>query len=339
VKVIKRVLAACGVIVLVWHGFFTSSAQEKIDTLTTDTNLVTVYLSVVDRQTNFLTSLSRDDIKVYEDGIEQRISTFQQATDRPVSIALLMDISGSERNTLSREKSAAKSFAAAVIQRPIDQLAVISFAADPFLEHSLTNTVKDADEAIERIGRIQGTQGYQGSGEILPAGSQPAGGTLSYTSAIWDAVWITCRYVMAAQPLNSRKVVVLVTDGEDTSSRANLDEAIDIAIKTDAMVYVIGIGDNSIADGVNRSTLSKLATSTGGQVFFPRKDEDLGKSFQKIAQDLRSHYVVTYVPRRGNVSERSFREIRIELTNSSQRARHKMFYRKGYYFPQTHVGT
>ena len=329
---ILRTVGYCFVITISQNLFPANGQIEQDQIVRVDTNLVNVFFSAVDKDTRFFTSLERNDVNVYEDGIKQEISTFQHQTDRPLSIALLIDISGSEKNALTQEKAAAKSFVNAVIRRHDDQVAIISFAADPFLEQSLTGKAGDAEKAIDHLDTVKGVRGYQGTGRALPIGVKPADGWLSYTSAIWDALWITSRHLMSTLPINRRKVVVIVTDGEDTSSRANLDEAIDIAIKTDTVIYVIGVGDSSIAEGVNRRTLSKLALQTGGQFFSPKKDDDLGGAFDRIADELRSQYLLTYVPPNKS-TERSYRQVRVEISNRISRRHHlRLFYRPGYYF-------
>ena len=332
IKKTMRTVGYCFVILISQNLFAANGQTEQDQVVRVDTNLVNVFFSAVDKDTRFFTALERSDVKVYEDGVEQEISTFQHQTDRPLSIALLIDISGSEKNALTQEKAAAKSFVDAVIRRHDDQVAIISFAADPFLEQSLTTKVGDAEKAIDQLGIVKGVRGYQGTGRALPIGVKPADGWLSYTSAIWDALWITSRHLMSTLRMNCRKVVVIVTDGEDTSSRASLDEAIDIAIKTETVIYVIGVGDSSIAGGVNRRTLSKLALETGGQFFSPKKDEDLGGAFDRIADELRSQYLVTYVPYNKS-TERSYRQVRVEINSRILRKHQlRLFYRPGYYF-------
>lgn len=321
------------IIIVLCQGVLIANAQTEPDTvIRVNTNLVNLFFSAIDKDARFFTSLQRADVKVYEDGIEQEILTFQYQTNRRLAIALLIDISGSEKTSLPQEKAAAKSFVDTVIRERDDQVAIISFAADPFLEQSLTSNVADSWTALDRVEPIRGVRGYQGKGRALPSGAKPAAGSLSYTSAIWDALWITCRHVMATVPVSSRRVVVIVTDGEDTSSRANLEEAIDIAIKTDTVVYVIGVGDTSIGDRVNKRTLSKLALETGGQFFAPKKDKDLAGAFDQIAKELRSQYLLTYAPR-NNSADAAYRLVRVEVSSPILRRRPlRLFYRPGYYF-------
>jgi VWFA-related protein len=315
------------------QNVFSAHAQTEPDqVIKVDTNLVSVFFTAVDQDNRFVTSFERADVTVYEDGVKQEILAFQRDTDRPLSLALLIDISGSEKLKLAEEKAAARGFVDAVIRNNSDQMAIVSFAADPFLEQPLTNGIEDARKAIERIEVVKGVRGYQGRGTVLPAGAKPASGFLSYTSAIWDALWITSRHLLSPLPVNSRRVIVIVTDGEDTSSRASLDEAIDIALHTDTVIYVIGVGDTSIAGGVNKGALGKLALRTGGRFFSPRKDEDLTAAFERIATELRSQYLLTYAPRNVN-AEQAYRQVRIEIGDSqSRKYRPRLFYRPGYYF-------
>lgn len=330
----RRVLKTfgfCLVIALSQCAFIANGQGEPDDVIRVDTNLVSLFFSAVDKNNQFMTSFERSDVTVYEDGVRQEILTFQKSTDRPLSLALLIDISGSEKRTLVEEKIAAKSFLDAVIRRELDHVAIISFAADPFLEQPLTNNIDEAKRAIDRIQPTKGVLGYQGKGMVMPAGAKPATGSLSYTSAIWDALWITSRQLFSPLPANMRRVMVIVTDGEDTSSRANLDEAIDITLHTDTVVYAIGVGDTSVTDGVNKSTLSKIALRTGGQFFSPRKEEDLTGAFERIANELRNQYLLSYVPLNRN-AEPAYRRLRIEIGNTKSRPR--LFYRPGYYFRQ-----
>lgn len=331
-KRILKIIGSCFFIVISQNLFVATGQTEPDQVIKVDTNLVNVFFSAVDKDSLFLTSLERADVKVYEDGRQQEILTFRHEMDRPLSIALLIDISGSEKHTLTQEKIAARFFIDEAIRRTHDQVAIISFAADPFLEQSLTNNIEDAKKAMDRVQAIKGVLGYQGTGSILPISAKPAGGSLSYTSAIWDALWITCRHLISGLPINRRKVLVIVTDGEDTSSRASLQEAVDIAVRTDTVIYVIGVGDTSIAQGVNSRMLSNLAFQTGGQFFSPKKVQDLTGAFDRIARELRSQYLLTYVPQ-NKIAEDSYRQVRVEVsTPRSRRDKLRLFYRPSYYF-------
>ena len=205
----------------------------------------------------------------------------------------MIDVSGARGNILANEKRSPPVCSPKLVANSHDdRIALISFAGDPYLEQSLTNRSVDIEPVLDRIKKI-GTQ-YHGLGTLLPFGAKPVTGSLIYTSAIWDAVWLTCKGILPKPGGKRRNVLVIVTDGEDTSSRATLDEAISRAVESDAVVYAIGVGDTTLTEGVNRKTLRRLANETGGRFFQPKTIEDLNSSFAGIEQDLRSQYVITY---------------------------------------------
>jgi len=326
------ILAAKKMAILVTCLFaFPGRAQaQNEDVIRINSDLVNVFFSAVDRNNNFSTAIAESDIALYEDDVRQEFFTFQKQPDRPLSIALLIDLSTSQKEKLSEEKKAALSFVNSVVSNKHDRVAVISFGADPFLEQSLTSNINEVAESLERM-KILSPVGYEGRGRILPVGARAATGSLTYTTAIWDAIWITSKSVMSEVEPQARRVIVIITDGEDTSSRATLDEAIDGAIQADTIVFAIGIGDPKVSNGVNKSALKKLGSETGGQVYFPRTDDDLNNSFKRIERELRSQYVVAYVPHQTKPSG-PYRRIRIEVTSPAlKRNKLRLFYRKDYY--------
>jgi len=228
------ILAAKKMAILVTCLFaFPGRAQaQNEDVIRINSDLVNVFFSAVDRNNNFSTAIAESDIALYEDDVRQEFFTFQKQPDRPLSIALLIDLSTSQKEKLSEEKKAALSFVNSVVSNKQDRVAVISFGADPFLEQSLTSNINEVAESLERM-KILSPVGYEGRGRILPAGARAATGSLTYTTAIWDAIWITSKSVMSEVEPQARRVIVIITDGEDTSSRATLDEAIDGAIQAD----------------------------------------------------------------------------------------------------------
>lgn len=304
---------------------------QSDDVVRINSDLVNIFFSAVDRNEKFTTRLTESDIALYEDNVRQELFTFQKQSDRALSIAILIDLSRSQKNKFTEQKRAALSFVNSVVSNNRDRVALISFGADPFLEQHLTTNINEIAASLERI-EVLSTVGYRGRGTILPPGARPATGSLTYTTAIWDAIWITCKSVMSEVEPSTRRVIVIITDGEDTSSRASLDEAIAGAIQTDTVVFAIGIGDPTVSTGVNKSVLKKLSSETGGQVYFPGTDDDLNNSFKRIETELRSQYVVAYVPQQTKHSG-PYRKIRIEITNPDlKRSKLHLFYRKNYYF-------
>src|SRR4051794_4420657 len=128
----------------------------------------------------------------------------------------------------------------------------------------------------------------------------------------------------------TRRAIILLTDGQDTSSQKKFDEAVDQAVKADTTIYAIGIGDRYY-DGVNEGVLNKMAQRTGGRAYFPRNEEALHKAFSQIEEELRSQYLVAYAPT-NKKRDSTFRKISIELANPElENEKIKLGYRQGYF--------
>ncbi|HSP63620.1 MAG TPA: VWA domain-containing protein [Pyrinomonadaceae bacterium] len=150
------------------------------------------------------------------------------------------------------------------------------------------------------------------------------------TTAIWDAIAVTCRQVMAGSARPRRRAIILLTDGWDTSSRLARGTAITQAIESETIIYAIGIGD-SRQDGVDKKVLNDVAEGTGGRAFFPKKEDDLKAAFAEIERELRSQYLVAYSST-NKKHDGSFRRITIEITNPDLRKEALRFrYRPGYF--------
>src|SRR2546428_4523737 len=128
----------------------TPSGQDE-DVIRTETDLTNLLFTATDKQNRFITTVQQEDIRVLEDGVPQKLFTFQRQTDRPLAIALLIDVSGSEERTLPQEKGAARSFVESVIRSSKDEAAVIPFSGSAFLEQGLTRDVFSIYRAPERV--------------------------------------------------------------------------------------------------------------------------------------------------------------------------------------------
>lgn len=327
-KTLKR--SAVVAILSLLYVISASAQTTSVDVVRIDTNLVNVFFSALDKNNNFVAALTRTDIELYEDDVEQKILTFETNTNRALSIAILIDVSGSQKNMLPEEKEAARLFVRTIGKNTNDKIGVVSFAADPYLEQNLTNRITDIELAIDRVVR-RGSGKYGGIGTILPPAAIPASGSLSYSSAIWDALWITCNTLMSVSDPKTRNVIILVTDGEDTSSGATLEEAISRAIQAEAVVYAVGVGDESIATGVNSDTLKKIVSRTGGHFFQPKKKNDLNLAFSRIEKELRSQYVITYTPQKADSA--TYRQLHLEIRNKDLKNQiRSLTYRNRYFF-------
>jgi Ca-activated chloride channel homolog len=300
------------------------------EVVTVETDLANLLFTAVDKNKRFVTNIRQEDIRVLEDGVEQKVSIFQRETDRPLSLAILIDVSASQERTLPDEKAAARAFVDAIIRPAKDEVAILSFSGDATLEQSLTGTLARVRAAIERI-EVEFPPGYIGGGMAVPPSTPPVfGRSRAGTTAIWDAVWVTASEVLAETSDKTRRAVILLTDGVDTSSRLRREEAIDRAVKTDVVVYVIGIGDSDF-DGVEKDTLRKVSERTGGRAFFPKDASDLPAAFAQIQDELRSQYLVVYSPS-NRARDGSFRQVKIKVTNPELRKQSlRLTYRQGYF--------
>ncbi|MCA1564203.1 MAG: VWA domain-containing protein [Acidobacteria bacterium] len=297
-----------------------------------DTSLTNVIFTAVDKNKRFITNLKQEDIRVLEDGVPQQIFTFQPQTDLPLTLAIVIDTSISQERTLPEEKAAARAFVDAVMRPAKDEVAVLSFTGDSTLEQGLTGNAVRVRSAIERVEFVP-PSGYIGRG-VTVGGTPPISGDNQSTAgstAIWDAVYATCHEVMVDSSDKTRRAIVLLTDGEDTSSMLKLDEAVQEALRTDTLVFAIGIGDSFGYSGVDEGSLRKVTERTGGRAYFPRNEEDLRTAFAQIQRELREQFLVAYSPTNKR-RDGSYRKLQIEVVNPELRKQNvKLNYRQGYF--------
>jgi VWFA-related protein len=331
-------------------------ADQDDEVIRVETDLTNLFFTATNKQKAFITTLREEDLRITEDGVPQKIITFQRETDRPLSIAFLIDVSASEERTLPQEKAAARAFIEAIIQSSKDQAAIIPFTGSAFLEQGLTRDVFSIYRALERVdvalpaylgsGRpISGIASGPGMKAVPPEGS----------TAIWDAIALTSNEVLARNsdpkvngpdqaraglasaalatnkvPIQRRRAIILLTDGQDTTSRLSRSEAISRALEAETVIYAIGIGDSKY-EGVDHNSLNAVANGTGGRAFFPKKDADLKSAFAEIEQELRSQYLIAYSPTNKN-RDGSYRQMRVEITNPElQKEQLTLRHRPGYF--------
>ena len=305
-------------------------ADQDDDVIRTESDVTTVLLNASDKQNHMITTLREDDLRVLEDGVAQKLFTFQRETDRPLSIALLIDVSASEEHTLPEEKAAARAFIETIMRSSKDLAAIIPFADHAFLEQRLTANVINIYQAL---GRVEvALPSYPGSGPPIsgiasgPGLAEPRQGS----TAIWDAISLSASEILARNRGARRRAVILLTDGEDTSSRLTRAEAINSALQAETVIYVIGIGEGKIEAGF-RDTLNTIADRTGGRAFFPKKGADLHAAFEQIQDELRSQYLIAYSSTNKN-RDGAFRKTQIEIVNPELRKEQlKLRYRPGYF--------
>ena len=311
--------------------------QDSDEVIKVETNLTNIFFTAADKNKRFISNLKAEDIRVLEDGQQQEIFTFQQNIELPLSIAILIDTSISEERTLPDEKIAAQAFLESVMRPNKDEAAVISFTGDTTLEQGFTGSIERLRRAIDRVEFVP-PSGYIGGGVVVN-GTPPISGTnqsLAGSTAVWDAVWATSEELMSTSAEHTRRAIILLTDGDDTSSRMKIHEAIERAQKSDALIYSIGIGDRYTFN-VNEGALRKIAEQTGGRAYFPRHERDLRDAFAQIQKDLREQYLVAYSPT-NKARDGSYRKIEIQIVNPALKQQSlKLNYRSGYFAKTTNA--
>jgi VWFA-related protein len=271
-------------------------------------NLVDVLFTVLSRRNKLVSDLDKPDFKVYDDNVLQEIRYFTKQTDLPLRIGMLLDTSNSIRDRLRFEQDASVSFLYSVLRRNKDEAFVMTFDDEPQILQSFTgDTGKLRDEIVK---------------------TRAGGGT-----AIYDAIYTACRNELSHpprppgdQPDVVRRVMILISDGDDNLSTHTRSEAIQMAQITDVVIYTISTNTEWISTTQkdantggslkyhltdNDKILQDLAEETGGRAFFPYRVDDLDQSFQDIGDELRNQYSIAYLPTNGVLDGR-YHKIRID---------------------------
>ncbi|MGI8917531.1 MAG: VWA domain-containing protein [Pyrinomonadaceae bacterium] len=305
--------------------------QDSDDVVRVETSLTNIFFTAADKNKRFIGHLKQEDIRILEDGKPQEIFTFQQNIDLPLSTAILIDTSRSEERTLPDEKAAARTFLETVMRPGRDEASIVSFTGDVTLEQGFTGNLDRLRRAIDRVEFVP-PSGYIGGGVVV-GGTPPISGqnqVLAGSTAIWDAVWATSNELLSDAAEESRRAIILLTDGEDTISQVKMHEAIERAQKADALIYTIGIGD-SYNFGVNEGALRKISEQTGGRAYFPHSERELREAFAQIQRDLREQYLIAYSPS-NKAHDGTYRRLQIEVVNPELRKQNlKLTYRAGYF--------
>lgn len=338
------------------------------EVLTVDTSLVNVVFNATDRDRRFVTTLRREDLRIFEDGVPQEITVFQRETELPLSIAILVDVSGSQENTLPIEKEAARAFVNSILRPGQDHAAVVSFTGEAVLEQDLTQELDSLHFAIEGLRVIlpptnqvvhtgsppiqlppglsgggaggAGTTGASNGGAAggTAGASAPPPGELEEDSpvgwtSVWDAIWATSNEVMSQTPSHTRRAIILLSDGDDTRSRLKREEAAEAAVRANTVVYSIGVEPYcEVTDcELDKSALRKISEATGGRAFFPKDETELNAAFHQIQQELRTQYLAAYAPT-NKARDGGYRRLKIELVNPElKKQKLKLAYREGYF--------
>lgn len=308
----------------------TPPIAEDDEVLKVETEAVNVLFTAQDKNRRLVTDLKQGDVRIFENGKEQQITAFSRQIDLPLSLAILIDTSGSQERTLPEEKAAAISFIESVVRPTKDEVSVISFTGESTLEQGMTSNMARLRRSIDRIQFVP-PSGYIGGGVItgtppISGGNQAAAGS----TAIWDAIWVTSDEVLGPAPDKTRRAIILLTDGLNTYGSKKLDDAVQAALKAEAVIYSVGIGDNFYY-GVDEGVLKKISERTGGRAYFPRDEVELRQAFRQIQEEMRSQYLIAYEPS-NPAKDGSYRTIDIQLANPQlEKEKIKLTHRQGYF--------
>jgi len=280
------------------------------------TNEAKILLTAVDKDGRFVNNLRVEDLRVLQDGVPQKVDGFQKITDRSLSLAILIDTSASQERVLPGQRLAANSFLDSVIRPDRDQVAIATFTGTLTIEQNLTNDLPTLRRAIARAVFVP-PPGYVRGGLIVgpPPPVSRAPGAPALGTAVWDVVIDACDRVLSQSPRETRRAIIMLTDGQDTMSRNKMSAVVDRAVRDDVAIYGIGIGDDSMY-GLNKDGLRKLSERTGGRAFFPRKISELTDIFAEIGQELRTQYLISYNPAKRSGGSG---KIKIEIVNPELR--------------------
>jgi len=307
-----------------------SQNVDQDDVIRVETDVTNLPFTATDKERRFITTLRAEDVRVLEDGVPQKLFTFQRETDKPLAIAFLIDVSYSQETTLPAEKAAVRAFVEKVVQSNKDQVALIPFTGLAYLEQPLSRDLLSVYRVLQTI--EVAAPAYLGSGHPLtgiPTGPGLPATPEEGTTAIWDAVALTSNDVLANATGLRRRAIILLSDGLNTTGRLSRTEAINRVLAAEGVVYTIGVG--SKRDGLDRGALRELAERTGGRAFFPDKKFDLNAAFAEIEQELRTQYLIAYSST-NKKRDGSYRKITIEITNPDlKKEKLEIRHRPGYY--------
>jgi len=289
---------------------------NPVETLKVNVNLVNLYFSVRDKN-GYITNLHKDDCSIFEDKVLQTTKNFTQEKNLPLTIGILLDTSGSQMNVLPMEQASGAEFLKDVLT-PKDEAFLISFDINVNLLADYTNSPREIQRALDKA------QINTGAGTGSVTGNSTPRGTLLY-----DAIYLAAHDKLRQEA--GRKILVILTDGQDQGSQENLKSAIESAQKSNAIVYVILLADpqayGSFGMGYGGAGyMDRLAKDTGGRVInVGANARKLQAAFDQIQDELRTQYLASYTPTDLKM-DGSFRALNVTCGKD-----YKVQARRGYY--------
>ncbi|MCX6618363.1 MAG: VWA domain-containing protein [Acidobacteria bacterium] len=247
--------------------------KDDLYRFSVETRLVVLHATVLDKDKHLVTTLSRDHFQVFEDDVQQRIRDFKRE-DIPISVGILVDNSGSMRDKRRKVETAALTFVRT--SNPADEVFIVNFNDEAFLDQDFTANIDQLKEGLEKIDSRGGT-------------------------AFFDAIQMSIDHLKEGAR-KSKKVLLVVTDGEDNASRMNLEELLKYVHRSEVVVYTVGLlgEENRRAAKRAQKAMGDISEATGGLAFFPKDVNEVEGIATKVAHDIRNQYVLTYTPSHPN---------------------------------------
>ncbi len=284
-------------------------------TFSAGVKVVNLFATVRDKQGQVIRDLTKDDFALQEDRRPQIIRYFSRESDLPLTLGLLVDVSGSQRRLIPDERSASFQFFDQVLREDLDRAFVIQFQGQVELLHDLTSSRDDLQRALRLLDSPDPRQGYGGQRGQYPGGGRGRVGMRGGT-ALYDAVLLASDELMKKQ--DGRKALVILTDGVDTASMVTLEEGVEAAQRADTLVYSVlfedpeayggGFGGFGGVDG--RGVLDDISHQTGGRLLSVSRKRTLEQVFESIQEELRSMYSLGYTPDRTGANS-AYHKIRL----------------------------
>jgi VWFA-related protein len=320
-------------------GFRLSGQQAEVK-YSTDVNVVNVLATVRDRQGRLVRDLTKEEFIISENGRRQTVRYFSPQSDLPLTLGLLVDVSGSQGRLMETERSASYRFLDQVLREDRDFAFVIHFAGEVELLEDLVASRKLLRAALARVGNPPPERSVRGGarrgqprGPASPGGPSPRGGgrgglQRAGGTSLHDAVFLAADELMRKQ--QGRKALILISDGVDTASKISLDKAIETSQRADTLVYSLRYYDDDaygwdlltpgtrargrmrFPDVDGKDVLKRLSRQTGGAYFEPSNKQPVDKIFSQIEEELRSQYNLGYTYDQPAYSG-EFRKIRVEV--------------------------
>ena len=299
--------------------------DEDQGVIKVDVGLVNILFTVRTKKGGLIPDLPKEAFTVFEDGQEQKIKAFTRESNLPLTIGLLVDVSRSQERLIGIEQAASRQFFTSVL-KPKDLAFIISFGQDAELLQDFTNSGKLLSRALD---------GLKLSAPVMPPQASPVPGAYTPRGTIlYDAIVLAAEDQLKGQV--GRKVLVLITDGDDQGSRYTEKRAIEAAQRADAIIYSVYYVDRGfyqgrmMMGGGGESALRHMSDDTGGRVYTVDRGHSLAEIYSEIERDVRSQYALAYTPTNPK-QDGTFRKLEIRTSNKD----FKVQARKGYYATPT----